>query len=92
MHVWYLIGFRNRFLVMFDWAWSYFTYRRGARLVTGGRLEAGAPVPEEDSDDDATIVAPSPPSLSTPAAAGQSGSPERRPGLARSSAGGDGGA
>jgi NADH dehydrogenase len=44
VHIWYLIGFRNRFFVMFDWAWSYFTYRRGARLITGGRLEPGAPL------------------------------------------------
>ncbi|MFT3924824.1 MAG: NAD(P)/FAD-dependent oxidoreductase [Myxococcales bacterium] len=44
VHIWYLIGFRNRLLVMFDWAWSYFTYRRGARLITGGRLQPGAPV------------------------------------------------
>jgi len=43
VHVWYLVGFRNRLLVMFDWAWSYVTYRRGARLITGGRLEPGAP-------------------------------------------------
>jgi NADH dehydrogenase len=43
VHIWYLIGFRNRLLVFFDWAWSYFTYRRGARLITGGRLEPGAP-------------------------------------------------
>jgi NADH dehydrogenase len=43
VHIWYLIGFRNRFMVMIDWAWSYFTYRRGARLITGGRLEPGAP-------------------------------------------------
>jgi NADH dehydrogenase len=43
VHVFYLIDFRNRVLVMLDWAWSYFTYRRGARLITGGRLEAGTP-------------------------------------------------
>jgi NADH dehydrogenase len=43
VHIWYLVGFRNRFLVFFDWAWSYFTYRRGARLITGGRLLPGAP-------------------------------------------------
>lgn len=35
VHIWYLIGFRNRFIVMFNWAWSYFTYKRGARLITG---------------------------------------------------------
>jgi NADH:ubiquinone reductase (H+-translocating) len=43
VHIWYLIGFRNRFVVFFDWAWSYLTYRRGARLITGGRLLPGAP-------------------------------------------------
>jgi NADH dehydrogenase len=30
-----VIGFRNRVLVMFQWAWSYFTYERAARLITG---------------------------------------------------------
>ena len=34
IHVLFLIGFRNRILVMFQWAWSYFTYERGARLIT----------------------------------------------------------
>ena len=38
LHIWFLIGFRNRFAVMFNWAWSYFTYQRGARLITGRRL------------------------------------------------------
>jgi NADH dehydrogenase len=35
VHIFFLIGFRNRFVVMFSWAWSYFTYDRGARLITG---------------------------------------------------------
>ncbi len=35
VHITYLIGFRNRFLVLFEWAWAYFTYQRGARLITG---------------------------------------------------------
>jgi NADH dehydrogenase len=35
IHIFFLIGFRNRFIVMFSWAWSYFTYDRGARLITG---------------------------------------------------------
>ena len=46
VHIWYLIGFRNRLVVMITWAWSYFTYRRGARLITGygvGRAPAEAP-------------------------------------------------
>ena len=34
IHVLFLIGFRNRLLVMIQWAWSYLTYERGARLIT----------------------------------------------------------
>jgi len=34
VHVFYLIGFRNRYLVMTKWAWLYFTSDRGARLIT----------------------------------------------------------
>lgn len=36
VHIWYLIGFKNRMVVMLTWAWSYLTYKRGARLITGG--------------------------------------------------------
>ena len=36
VHILYLIGFRNRFLVMFEWAWAYLTWQRGARLITEG--------------------------------------------------------
>jgi len=35
IHLLFLIGFRNRLLVMVQWAWSYLTYERGARLITG---------------------------------------------------------
>jgi NADH dehydrogenase len=34
-HIWFLIGFRNRVVVMFDWAWAYWTFERHARIVTG---------------------------------------------------------
>jgi NADH dehydrogenase len=34
IHIFFLIGFRNRILVMIQWAWSYFTYDRSARLIT----------------------------------------------------------
>jgi len=34
-HIYFLIGFRNRIAVMLDWAWSYITFERGARLITG---------------------------------------------------------
>ena len=35
VHIFYLIGFRNRFIVMIEWAWAYVSYQRGARLITG---------------------------------------------------------
>ncbi|HKO54619.1 MAG TPA: NAD(P)/FAD-dependent oxidoreductase [Thermoanaerobaculia bacterium] len=35
IHIFFLIGFRNRFLVITQWAWAYLTYQRGARLITG---------------------------------------------------------
>jgi len=35
VHIFFLIGFRNRVLVMIQWAWSYLTYARSARLITG---------------------------------------------------------
>lgn len=34
VHLWFLIGFRNRVAVMLTWIWSYLTYGRGARLIT----------------------------------------------------------
>jgi len=34
VHIYFLIGFRNRLLVIFQWAWSYITFDRGARLIT----------------------------------------------------------
>jgi len=35
VHVYFLIGFRNRLFVIWEWAWSYLTFQRGARLITG---------------------------------------------------------
>ena len=35
IHIFFLIGFRNRIAVMLQWAWSYLTYQRSARLITG---------------------------------------------------------
>lgn len=36
LHIMYLAGFRNRLSVLIEWAYSYFTYERGARLITRG--------------------------------------------------------
>jgi len=35
VHILFLVGFRNRVLVLIQWAWSFFSYDRGARLITG---------------------------------------------------------
>jgi NADH dehydrogenase len=35
IHIFFLIGFRNRLVVLLDWAWAYLTYDRGARLILG---------------------------------------------------------
>ena len=37
-HIYFLIGFRNRVAVAVDWLWSYLTYQRGARLITGQEM------------------------------------------------------
>lgn len=36
VHIFNLIGFRNRIVVMVQWAWAYFSYQRAIRLITGG--------------------------------------------------------
>jgi NADH:quinone reductase (non-electrogenic) len=35
VHIFFLIGFRNRLVVLISWAWAYFTYQRSARLIVG---------------------------------------------------------
>ena len=40
VHIFFLIGFRNRFVVLFTWTWAYLTWQRSARLILGyGREE-----------------------------------------------------
>ncbi|WP_406695013.1 NAD(P)/FAD-dependent oxidoreductase [Singulisphaera sp. Ch08] len=50
IHVLFLIGFRNRFVVLFEWAWSYVTYDRGARLITGPPARWQAAGADEDRE------------------------------------------
>ena len=38
-HLFFLIGFRNRLVVMVDWAWSYWTYQRNARIIGAEKRE-----------------------------------------------------
>jgi NADH dehydrogenase len=42
VHLFLLIGFRNRVIVFVNWVWAYFTYGRGARLVVGSAREVDA--------------------------------------------------
>jgi NADH dehydrogenase len=57
VHIFYLIGFRNRIVCMMGWAWQYFAHSRGARLITGrawepaqsGAAPASAPSAKMDS-------------------------------------------
>jgi NADH dehydrogenase len=47
VHIWYLIEFDNKLIVMIQWAFDYFTRKRGARLITGEADDdrgSGAPV------------------------------------------------
>ena len=44
LHIFWLIGFRNRLAVMSEWAWSYLTFQRRVRLITGERLRPGPKV------------------------------------------------
>jgi NADH dehydrogenase len=40
IHLVWLIGFRNRLLVLLQWAWAYFSYQRSVRLIAGGATES----------------------------------------------------
>jgi len=48
-HIYFLIGFRNRFAVATNWLWNYVTFQRGTRLITGmsGARMNDMPLPEE---------------------------------------------
>ena len=55
VHVYFLIGFRSRLMVLTDWAWAYFTFKRNARLVVGTDdepdvLEGGRPLRRPGAD------------------------------------------
>jgi NADH dehydrogenase len=68
VHIFFLIGFRNRALVLFEWTWMYLTFNRGVRLITGqadGAQPAlvSEPSPVEASRDEVrtTVAAPDQP-------------------------------
>ena len=49
LHIYFLIEFRSRLIVFIDWAWSYFTYARGARIILGNDNERELHGSEEES-------------------------------------------
>ena len=58
IHILFLIGFRNRLIVMIQWAWSYLTYERGARLITGSNELPGWTEPQRDEPELTPSVRP----------------------------------
>ena len=57
VHILYLAGFRNRVSVLLSWAYSYFTYERGVRLITG-RIQRWRPAPSPVAPERAKAVQP----------------------------------
>jgi NADH dehydrogenase len=55
VHIFFLVGFRNRVFMMFHWAWSWLTYKRGSRLITG---DIGQLPPVRSIADDGTVMLP----------------------------------
>jgi NADH dehydrogenase len=51
-HIYFLIGFRNRFAVATNWLWNYITFQRGTRLITGmsGARMDDMPMPEDEKE------------------------------------------
>lgn len=42
VHILFLVGFRSRVIVAFDWFWNFVTYQRGVRLISDDERESGA--------------------------------------------------
>ena len=51
VHIFYLTGFKNRFFVVLQWAWSYLTFRRGARLIVNRQWRT-----KNEAESDATLT------------------------------------
>ena len=73
IHIFFLIGFRNRVLMMFHWGWSWLTFKRGARLITG---PIGALPPIRSIGPDGQIALPP---EASPVALGHGGPIHRSP-------------
>jgi NADH dehydrogenase len=62
VHLWYLVGFRNRLVVFTNWIWAYVIEQHGARVITGRGATSAPPAAAEasvhqrgDAADDAEV-------------------------------------
>ncbi len=57
VHIYFLTGFRNRVFVILSWAWSFITFRRGARLILAKdwRLYDAGPSSESSNTESVTV-------------------------------------
>jgi NADH dehydrogenase len=55
VHIYYLTGFKNRLLVVLQWAWSYLSFRRGARLIVNKEWRFHQPASESISPADSSL-------------------------------------
>jgi NADH dehydrogenase len=62
-HIYFLIGFRNRLMVLVDWAWAYFTFQRHARVVAEPPSAASAATAPAEVPPPVVAAAPSPISM-----------------------------
>ncbi len=76
VHIFFLVGFRNRVYMMFHWAWSWLTYKRGSRLITG---EVGQLPPVRSIAPDGNALLPPPAETIAVAATDRETSASRRP-------------
>jgi len=61
LHIVYLIGFRNKIVVLVNWSWRYLSWGSGPRIIVGEKLELPGPATPS------TPAAPDPPAVQPPA-------------------------
>lgn len=71
VHIFFLIGFRNRVIVLLEWAWSYITFQRGARLITGSWALGTGETPVRRSGAVPAVASTTAPAAPVPQAARQ---------------------
>jgi NADH dehydrogenase len=79
IHIWYLIGFRNRLVVMLEWAWAYFAFARSARVIMDrSAVPPDAPPLAAHMQSEAPAPSAAPPAqASEPVPAGTAAGPPR---------------